>query len=925
MKIQVPRWYMHLTRRFSLHLILVLSLVVPVHGHSQSKLTFRPQLANHASGHRNHIYPFVEEKRPRVGLVLSGGGARGAAQIGVLRALEQHKIPIDFIAATSMGAIVGGLYASGYTTAEIESLALNTNWEELLSFSDEAKRIDLAIDQKLAADWSFLVVRFEGLQPVIPHAVSSGQRLTNFLNEQTLQAPYHPDPTFDELKIPFRAVTTDLISGKRIVLDRGSIAQALRASATVPLLFNPIEQDSMQLVDGGLVTNIPVDVAREAGCDLVIAVNSTSGLRTAEEMQAPWQTADQIMGIMMQLANQEQLKLADVTITPDIGRHLSSDFTGLDTLIELGFVSAEAQIDSITSLYRRAQERLDSLDTGGTEQSFDDVHVEIFGGDPADTILLRIKNEAFAGHLTTRQIQKHMRWLLASGRVKDVWVDVVPEERPVRVEYHVQYYPVLRRVEFVGNRVIESEHLQEVFRPLIGKGLQHERCDEAVENLVRLYRSRGYSLARMERARFDDSSGVLTITMNEGVIEKIKVKGGERTEDSFVLREFALAEGEMFQIDRAKRGLTNINSTKVFEYVYLEITYNDQKPVLTIRISELPSQLIRLGFRADNERKMQGRVDIRDENFRGIGTELGLTLSGGSRNGLANLEFKTNRLFSPIFTFNIGAFTSVFNSYLYADDPNERRENHWARIRLGEYSDVRYGGRLTVGAHLERLGSFTIEWSLQDVQVKNVQDLPHIADRYRLSLFTIGTVVDSRNRFPFPTSGVNVSFSYEFATRNFLSDVGYNALRILYEGYSSLGSRSTLQSRIRFGYGDETMPLAQQFRLGGRESMFGTREDDRRGRQMLAVSLEYRYKLPVRLMFDTYLRVRYDLATISEIPEQIKISAFRHGIGAELALDTPVGQAAIGAGKSFFPARDLPKNPIQQGPLLWYFTVGYEM
>lgn len=916
---------MHLTRRFSLHLILLFCLVVPLHGLSQTTLTLRPKLANRAPEHRNHIYPFVEEKRPRVGLVLSGGGARGAAQIGVLKALEKHKIPIDFIAATSMGAIVGGLYASGYTTAEIESLALTTNWDEVLSFSDEAKRIDLAIDQKLAADWSFLVVRFEGLQPVIPHAVSSGQRLTNFLNEQTLQALYHPDPTFDELKIPFRAVTTDLISGKRIVLDRGSLAQTLRASATVPLLFNPIEQDSMQLVDGGLVTNIPVDVAREAGCDIVIAVNSTSGLRTADEMKAPWQTADQIMGIMMQLSNQEQLKLADVTITPDIGRHLSSDFTGLDTLIELGFVSAEAQIDSITFLYRRAQDRLDSIDNGGPEQTFDDVHIEIFGGDDADPLLLQIKNEAFAGRLTTRQIQKHMRWLLASGRVKDVWVDVFPDERPVRVEYHVQYYPMLRRVEFVGNTVIDVGQLREVFRPLIGKVLQHERCDEAVENLVRLYRSHGYSLARMERAQFDESNGVLTITMNEGVIEKINVKGGQRTEDSFVLREFALAEGEMFQIDRAKRGLTNINSTKIFEYVYLEVTYNEQKPVLTIRISELPSQLIRFGIRADDERKLQGRVDIRDENFRGIGTELGLTLSGGTRNGEAKLEFKTNRLFSSIFTFNIGAVASVLNSYLYADDPNERRENHWARIRVGEYSDVRYGGRLIVGAHLERLGSFTIEWSLQDVKMKNVESLPQISDHYRLSLFKIGTVVDSRNSFPFPTSGVNVSFSYEFASKNFLSDVGYNALRIMYEGYSSLGSRSTLHPRLRFGYGDETMPLAQQFRLGGRESMYGTREDDRRGRQMLAVSLEYRYKLPVQLVFETYLRVRYDLATISEIPEQIKISAFRHGIGAELALDTPVGQAAVGAGKSFYPARDLPKNPIQEGPLLWYFVLGYEM
>lgn len=906
-----------------LFLWLLLLQAVPL-GWSQTTRTFHPQIVPCSTSRNTQIYPFVEEKRPRVGLVLSGGGARGAAQIGVLKALEEYNIPIDFISATSMGAIIGGLYASGYTPAEIESLALNTNWDELLSFSDEAKRIDLAIDQKLAADWSFLVVRFEGFQPVLPHAVASGQRLTNFLSEQTLQALYHPDPTFDELKVPFRAVATDLISGKRIVMGAGSLAQALRASATVPLLFSPIEIDSMQLVDGGLVSNIPVDVARDAGCDIVIAVNSTSGLRNAEELKAPWQTADQIMGIMMQLSNQEQLKLADVVVTPEIGRHLSSDFTGLDTLIEEGYVATVAQIDSIRTLYHRLLERRETVEDK-PEQIFDNVAVEFVGGEPNDPVLLDIKREVSGGTLTTRQIREHMRRILATERVRDVHVIVHPEAQSVHAEYRLTYYPRLEGVEFQSNHALSSDQLMEPFRPLLGKVLHRRRLEEAVEWLLRLYRSNGYSLARIQEARFDSSRGVLSLLLNESVIERIEVKGGERAEDSFVLREFGLRAGEMFQIERAKRGITNINSTKIFEYVYLEVTNRQQKPVLTIRISELPSQLIRLGMRADDERRVQGRVDIRDENFRGIGTDLGLTLSGGSRNGFANLEFKTNRLFSPIFTFNIAAFASVYNSNVYADDPNETRANRWARKRIGEYSDVRYGGRLVVGAHLERIGSFDIEWSLQDVQLKNVENLTRIASQFRLSLIKIGTIVDSRNSVPFPTSGINAEFSYEFASKNFLSDVGYNALRIMYEGYSSLGSRSTFHPTIRFGYGDETMPLAQQFRLGGRASMFGTREDDRRGRQMLALSFEYRYRLPVRLIFETYVRVRYDLATISEVPEQIKLNAFRHGIGAEVAFDTPVGQAAFGAGKSFFPARDLPKNPIQHGPLLFYFVLGYEI
>src|SRR5436309_1803176 len=157
--------------------LLLLFLLQPVTFFAQTKITIGPQFDESLTP-RNAFYPFKFQKRPRIALVLSGGGARGATQIGVLKAFERHNIPIDFIAATSMGAIVGGLYASGYSPAEIESLALNTNWDEVLSLTEETKRTELFVDQKLQEDRSFLVVRFEGLEPVIPSAVSRGQRLT---------------------------------------------------------------------------------------------------------------------------------------------------------------------------------------------------------------------------------------------------------------------------------------------------------------------------------------------------------------------------------------------------------------------------------------------------------------------------------------------------------------------------------------------------------------------------------------------------------------------------------------------------------------------------------------------------------------------------------------------------------------------------
>ncbi len=867
--------------------------------------------------------PFHHQvKRPRVALVLSGGGARGVSQIGVLRALERHNIPVDFIAATSMGAIVGGLYASGYSVTEIESLALQTNWDEVLSLSGETKRTEMFVDQKLAGDRSFIAVRFEGLTPVIPSSVSSGQRLTDFLNTQTLQALYHPFPDFDHLKIPFRAVATDLISGRRAVLSDGSLAEALRASATVPLLFRPIEKDSMQLVDGGLVSNIPVDLAREGGYDLVIVVNSTSGLRTADEMKAPWQTADQIMGIMMKMVNERQLAGSDVVITPLVGKHLSSDFHGLDTLIRAGEVAAEECMPAIKALY-------DARRTGipAERGTFGNPHaplvVTFTGGPLPDSLRRTIEADAQRRDTTIAGVRDQVDLLYETADYRDVVAHVGSDSAARRVQFVLTPNPALAAVEFEGSRLIPDSTLAGGFTPLLGKPLNVDALELALENVLRVYRGHGYSLARIDTVLFDETDRTLRVRLNEGVIHSIGVQGGDRTRDAFVLREFPLAAGDVFQIDRARRGITNINSTTLFEYVYLEVAYDARRPVITIRIKERPSQLVRFGLRADNERSLQALVDLRDENFQGSGMDLGLTVDGGERNINAVLEYKARRLFDSYLTFGLTGFYHILDSYLYADAPHNE-PNRWTRDRVGEYRDLRYGASLAFGGQLERLGNATMELSLQNVRVKSLDRTDALDESYRLAMIRLGTIVDTRDRYPFPVNGVGLSISYEFAFAAFGSDIAYNALKVMYETYTTWGTRHTIHPRITMGFADKTMPFSQQFRLGGRESFFGLREDDQRGRQLLLLNFEYRYFLPFRVLFDAYLRARYDLGTISAVPEEIKFSTLKHGLGVELALDTPLGQASFGVGKSFFFIRDLPQNPIQEGPFLFYFTIGYQ-
>ena len=218
---------------------------------------------------------------PRVGLVLSGGGARGAAHIGVLKVFEQEGIPIDCIAATSFGSLVGGLYSLGYSAGEIEEIMSGQDWDSVFTDAPQ-RRLTRLLDRRDARHQ--VRISFREWNPELPTGLLEGQRLMEtldrFITDRLLRADYD----FDRLPIPFRAVATNLIDGKTYVFRKGSMTEALRASMAIPLLFTPLEKDGMLLADGGLTDNLPVDVVLGMGADIVIAVDVTSRLLPLEEL-----------------------------------------------------------------------------------------------------------------------------------------------------------------------------------------------------------------------------------------------------------------------------------------------------------------------------------------------------------------------------------------------------------------------------------------------------------------------------------------------------------------------------------------------------------------------------------------------------------------------------------------------------------------
>ncbi|HTK82537.1 MAG TPA: patatin-like phospholipase family protein [Bacteroidota bacterium] len=857
--------------------------------------------------------------RPKIGLVLSGGGARGLAQIGVLKMLERNHIPIDLIVGNSLGSVIGGMYASGYSTSEIESIATSTNWGELLSFSEDTKRTDLFVGQKETQAEGYLVMRFDGLQPIIPSSISGGQRFSDFFTSITLKALYHPRPTFDDLKIPFRAIATDLIHGNRLILDRGSLAEAMRASVTVPLLYSPLFRDSTLLVDGGLTRNIPVDVAKILGCDVVIVVNSTSPLRTADQMNAPWEIADQIMTIMMQEENKRQLSMADMVFTPDIGNRIVSDFSDIQSIIRAGEVEAENNMSKLESVLKN---------TTGSDSTRNAVVIPrphiTFSGDllPAG-LSADVRRRLERENVTIEDIRSVLDEIAAGKEFDQLYADIVMRGSPSRIEVHAVRKPLLKYLNIIGDgkTLISEPVLRRELDTLMGKPIENGAMQNALQHLLADCRERGYSLATIDSVSFDRKDGGLTIEIHQGKIAQIRYEGNTRTRDYILRRELPFTEGDVFNAARAYQGIVNIKSMGLFEYVLLEVQYHDGQPILIVKVKEKSSELLRLGIHADDEHELVTTIDARDIDFRGAWEDLGLRLRYGFRDRSAQIDYTINRIFNSYFTFGMKGFFNSRDVITYRDDPS-LSPGRWDRIEEGRYKENKYGWLLSFGRHVERFGDITAQLRIENHKIAAISGQGYIPERYNFVGIKLQSTIDTKDQFWFPREGMYLSLSYESATKNLGSEVGFGKVMFSYESYLTIAPSHTLRPKLTFGFADATLPIAEQFSLGGFHSFYGLREDDSRGRQLFVTSMEYRYELPFRLIFPTYVMGRYDLGMISLLPEELKLNSFRHGIGFEIALETPLGAAMFGAGKSFYFRRDLPDSPVSVGPLLFYFSVG---
>lgn len=292
------------------------------------------------------VFVIQAQERPKIGVVLSGGGAKGFAHIGVLKVLEEEGVKVDYIGGTSMGAIIGGLYASGYTANQLDSIFKTVDPDALLQ--DYIPRNSKAFHEKKNDEIYALQLPFNDFKLGMPQALSKGMYNYNLLSRLLGHVRYVND--FNKLPIPFLCVATDVVTGKQVVLDKGNLPQSILASGAFPSLYSPIEINDQILIDGGISNNFPVDEVRKMGADIIIGVDVQDRMLTKEEIKGATDVLMQIANYGMYKDMDIKIKNTDIYIVPDITKYSVVTFDKGEEIIMKGIEAAQQKLDLIKPL-----------------------------------------------------------------------------------------------------------------------------------------------------------------------------------------------------------------------------------------------------------------------------------------------------------------------------------------------------------------------------------------------------------------------------------------------------------------------------------------------------------------------------------------------------------------------------------------------
>jgi NTE family protein len=845
----------------------------------------RPQ---RPAGYVSHLNP----ERLTVALALSGGGTRGFAHIGVLKAFEENQVPIDAIAGVSIGAVIGGLYAAGYSVEDLQSLAAGFNWNEV--FLDKPPRQTLPLSSKSDESQSLLEVQFTGRTPYIPPALSAGQKLSTLLVDMVNRAPYRADPDFDHLPIHFASVSVDMQHGDRVVFRQGDMAEALLASMALPLLIAPLNLDGRLLIDGGVAENIPTRAAGEFGDSLIIAVDATKPANLGSPPYQPWVIADQVTTLMQHERNSDLLASAAEVIIP--GTDSLSLFTTqpASRLIQLGYEAAQAKMPHLRAMLTRQPWDQDSsyvsaaiLSSNGLEAVPD-----------LENWIRRESKSCAAFNLRCRpqyrEVLTDLQKLQNDGRVEKVWAEVHGDT----LIFAVRLNPILHSVDLVGVRQFDPTDLQTQLRSDTGRVIDAAASAVRLREILQTYRALGNPLARIDSVRLDEG-GRVTIYVQEGAVLALRTQGQHNLSQGRILRDFHLQVGQPLRLKSLNRGITELYGSGLFNTVRATVVNGE----VTVKVSESPPPRLRLGAGFDSERHGRGLLQLSYANLPGLGGRLTALTKYAEFDETYSLTY-TNPAFFQTYLEGSGSLGYTQSEYHYYDAEGESH---------GLYHINRFGGSVYLGQQFHTWGRVVLGLRVERMR-SNFGLQPEELDLRRLFL---RSEVDTQDRMEFPSRGVRYMAELESAMPTLGTEASFNLVRVNILVAHSLTRRFVLLGGFRGGVCDETAPFSEWFRLGGEKSFSGLHEAELAGRRMGSLHLELREDLLSRILADAYVSLRADYGAVWEnLQAKASLRDFMSGVGASLALDTVLGPISLSYGHLFA------KYPIPSRNAL-YFNLGH--
>ncbi|MDP8240823.1 MAG: patatin-like phospholipase family protein [Candidatus Hatepunaea meridiana] len=816
--------------------------------------------------------------RPRLVLALSGGGGRGLAHIGVLEALDEAGIKPDGITGVSIGALVGGLYAAGFSPAEISARLQVVNWSGVII--DKPERKSLLLARKEEQSRHLLTLRLsKSLAPVVPGALSPGQRLYVNLLDLTLDMPYRTGGNWSKLKIPLQILATDLQTGKGFIFDSDDLTPAFRSTLSMPLVFDPFIYDTLHLIDGGITSNIPVEAARVFTDDIVLAVDVTSPLRPPSPPIKPWHIVDQVTTILEKDVNTQSLNAADVVVTPNLGDIITVKPDQFHNVIKTG---KKAMQDAMSELLRAL--RKPEISSDNNFISFDKIE---FPNDKQSTIA-QLEDWTKKGGTHISEIRNYIVQEYNSGIVREAYAlyDSTTSTLIIRIRRTNRF----NKVVFNGDSLITDDVLIKTFLSLYGKPLNFDSTSATLENVLKLHRQAGFPLATFSNVNFDTTSGVLSITINAGRLCNIQILGLEKVPADWLTREIPIKCGQIVTKRKILKGTANLYATGLFRNVYPVLTRNETVDTcwtLKISVTEHPAPPVRLGinyfgehFTHQGERLTRGFIEFVYPSRLNYAARTIIFAAAGWRDAEYRITDMADKIFGLPLMYSLSFGYHKRRRVSYDTDHSYN----------SMYRETRWGGYLEAGGHALNWGllKFTARW---ENHINNYSDRK---EEYYLSAIGTRLAIDTHDREPFPHRGVHLKSAYETASSYLGSKKLFNKFWGEADVYFTPIHRHTLCFRLSGATADRTTPFDERFRTGGMSNFPGLHLDEIIGIIKINGGIEYRFDLLSRILADSYIGFRFDVAGGWDDPEaHISRQDWMHSSSIYFALDTIIGPLII--------------------------------